>query len=83
LKVYITEFYKKLFGAPAPTNISLIEEEIHDIMQISSIENDILTTPFTEEEVFEAISQMELNKAPRPDGFPAEFYQKKLGSNKR
>jgi hypothetical protein len=40
------------------------------------LENEILTAPFTEKEVFEAISQMELNKAPGPDGFPAEFYQK-------
>jgi hypothetical protein len=29
-----------------------------------------------EDEVFEAISNMEHNKAARPDGFPAEFYQK-------
>jgi mannosylglycoprotein endo-beta-mannosidase len=49
---------------------------VHDISQISSNENDILTTPFTEEEVFEAISQMEHNKTPGPDGFLAEFYQK-------
>jgi hypothetical protein len=40
------------------------------------MENEILMAPFTKEEVFEAISQMELNKAPGPDGFPAEFYQK-------
>jgi hypothetical protein len=39
LQVYITEFYKKLFGAPAPTNISLVEDDIHDIMQISPLEN--------------------------------------------
>jgi hypothetical protein len=67
LKVYITEFYKKLFGAPAPSNISLVEEEIHDITQISPqispMENEILIGSFTEEEVFEAISQMKLNKA--------------------
>jgi hypothetical protein len=76
LKVYITEFYKRLFGAPAPSSISLVEDAIHDIPQISTAENEILTAPFTEEEVFEAISHMELNKAPRPDDFPAEFYQK-------
>jgi hypothetical protein len=35
LKVYITEFYKKLFGAPAPSTISLVENDIHDITQIS------------------------------------------------
>jgi hypothetical protein len=49
---------------------------VHDIPQISPNENEILTTPFTEEEVFEAISQMEHNKAPGPHGFPAEFYEK-------
>jgi hypothetical protein len=31
---------------------------------------------FTETEVLEAITQMEKNKAPGPDGFPAEFFQK-------
>jgi hypothetical protein len=49
-----------------------VENATHDIPQISQVENEILTAPFTEEEVFEEISQMELNKAPGPDGFPAE-----------
>jgi hypothetical protein len=53
-----------------------VEDAIHDIPQISQAENEILTAPFTEEEVFEAISQMELNKAPGPDGFPTKFYEK-------
>ena len=39
-------------------------------------ENDILIAPYSEKEVFEAISQMKNNKAPGPDGFPAEFYKK-------
>jgi hypothetical protein len=51
------------------------EEVTHDIPQLSQEEKDVLTAPFSEEEVFEAISQMEHNKAPGPDGFPAEFYQ--------
>jgi hypothetical protein len=37
LKVYITEFYKKIFGAPVSNNISLVEEEVHDIPQISTV----------------------------------------------
>jgi activator of 2-hydroxyglutaryl-CoA dehydratase len=81
-KVYITKFYKKLFGAPVPNNISLLEEMVEDIPQISTEENEILIAPFSEEEVYETISQMEHNKAPGPDGFPVEFYQKKLGGNK-
>jgi mannosylglycoprotein endo-beta-mannosidase len=47
-----------------------------DIPQLSVEENNILTADFTEKEVHDAIMQMEKNKAPGPDGFPAEFYQK-------
>ena len=43
---------------------------------MQSEENEILSAPFTEKEVFEAIAQMKPNKAPGPDGFPAEFYKK-------
>jgi hypothetical protein len=75
LKIYITEFYKKLFGPPESTNVSLMEDYVHDIPQLSSEENVILTSPFTEKEVCDAISEMVYNKAPGPDGFPAEFYQ--------
>jgi hypothetical protein len=38
-------------------------------------ENGFLTEPYSEEEVMKAIFLMEHNKAPGPDGFPAEFYQ--------
>jgi hypothetical protein len=34
-----------------------------------------LTVMFSEKEVKEVIFQMKHNKAPGPDGFPAEFYQ--------
>jgi hypothetical protein len=34
-----------------------------------------LAKDFSEKEVFDAIMQMKKNKAPGPDGFPAEFYQ--------
>jgi hypothetical protein len=76
LKVIITEYYKKLFGAPETNFFKMREEVTRDITQLSQEENSILTTPFTEEEVFEAISNMEHYKALGPDGFPAEFYQK-------
>ena len=76
LKIYISEFYKKLFGASAKNNFSLVETENQDMPQLSNEENEILTASFTEKEVHEAIMQMEKNKAPGPDGFPAEFYQK-------
>ncbi|XP_073355470.1 uncharacterized protein [Aegilops tauschii subsp. strangulata] len=76
LKLYITEFYKQLFGPPANTCVSLDESRVEDVPQLTVVENEVLTAPFTEKEVFEAVSQMETNKAPGPDGFPAEFYKK-------
>ena len=38
--------------------------------------------PFTEKEIKEVIFQMEHNKAPGPDEFPAEFYQLFLGHHR-
>ena len=73
LKLYISEYYKKLFGDSEQNEISLDEERTNDIPQLSQQENDILTADFLVKEVYDAISQMELNKAPGPDGFPAEF----------
>ena len=76
LKVYISEYYKKLFGASVPNTFYLDENRINDIPQLSSEENASLTASFSVEEVYDAITQIELNKSPGPDGFPAEFYQK-------
>jgi len=75
LKSHITNYYKSFFGSPEQSEISLMEDQILDIPQVSPEENDILVADFTESEVREAIFQMENNKAPGPDGFPAEFYQ--------
>jgi hypothetical protein len=51
------------------------ESRTDDIPQVSALENNLLTALYTEEEVMKAIFQMEHNKAPGLDGFPAEFYQ--------
>ena len=74
LKAYITRFYKEVFGEPEVSSFTLEEDRIFDIPQVTQTENDVLTAPFTEQEVHEAIFDMEHNKAPDPDGFPAEFY---------
>jgi hypothetical protein len=75
LKVFISEYYKGLFGAPPQNHFTLLEDRIDDIPQLSSDEKNLLSADFTEIEVKEAVMQMKKNKAPGPDGFPAEFYQ--------
>jgi hypothetical protein len=47
----------------------------YDIPQVSEEENEVLMAPFSEEEVKTTVFDMEHNKAPGSDGFPAEFYQ--------
>ena len=56
--------------------MDLDEHVVEGIPQLRSDEHEILSAPFTEKEVFEAIAQMKPNKAQGPDGFPAEFYKK-------
>jgi len=45
-----------------------------DIPQVRQSENEFLTASFTEKEIRDAIFDMEHNKAPSPDSFPAEFF---------
>jgi mannosylglycoprotein endo-beta-mannosidase len=75
IKSYITNYYKGLFGDPVESTLSLDETRIEDIPQVSAEENAFLTAPYSEEEVKKAVFQMEHNKAPGPDGFPAELFQ--------
>jgi hypothetical protein len=76
IRMFITEYYKRLFGPPDQNHFSLLEDISSDIPQLSADESNILVADFTEKEVEEAIMSMERNKALGPDGFPAEFYQK-------
>jgi hypothetical protein len=48
---------------------------VEDIPQVTDTESEMLVAEFSEKEIREAIFQMKHNKAPGPDGFPAEFYQ--------
>jgi hypothetical protein len=75
LKSYIMNYYKGLFGSPKEGNFSMDETRTDDIPQVSIVENNLLTAPYSEEELKKAVFQMENNKAPGPDGFPAKFYQ--------
>ena len=80
LKKHITKYYKNLFGPSETSSVVLDANRRDDIPQVSAIENEMLTEDFIEDEVKKAIFQMEHNKAPGPDGFPAEFYQDFFGN---
>ena len=47
LKLYITEYYKRLFGPPEENYVSLDESRVEDVPQLTAVENDILTAPFS------------------------------------
>ena len=47
LKVFITEYYKRLFGAPENNSVAMIENRIEDIPQLSVEENNLLTANFS------------------------------------
>jgi hypothetical protein len=48
--------------------------------RVSNIINGSLCSPFTEDEVVEALQSIGDLKAPGPDGMPAIFYKKNLVS---
>ena len=46
LKLYITNYYKQLFGAPEDSFVSLDESRVEDIPQLVTNENEILIALF-------------------------------------
>jgi hypothetical protein len=70
LKNYITNYYKFLFGPPENNLFRLDEQLMDDIPQVLDLENEILSSAFSETEMKEAVFHMENNKAPGSDGFP-------------
>jgi hypothetical protein len=74
LKDYITEYYKRLFGPHVQNSFSIDETLGHDINQVLEEENEVMMAPFSEEVKF-IVFDMEHNKGPGLDDFPAEFYQ--------
>jgi hypothetical protein len=75
LKDYITKYYKDLFGTSQENGLTLNESMVEGVPQLTISEREELMAEFTKKEVRDAIFQMKHNKAPGPDGFPAEFFQ--------
>jgi hypothetical protein len=43
--------------------------------QLDEDDKDLLTSPFSLEEIKEVVFSLKHNSAPGPDGFPSEFFQ--------
>ena len=72
---HATDFYKTLFG-PAPGNMLPLNGDLWDNGEkVDVLDNEELTKHFSEEEIKNALFQMEKNKAAGPDKIPIEFYQ--------
>jgi hypothetical protein len=59
----MSKYYKGLFGESEQNNFAM-DVISNDITKVSKRENEILTAPFKEEEVREAIFQIEYNIFP-------------------
>jgi hypothetical protein len=55
MSIFVNINCEKLFGTPVPNYFSSMEENTLDIPQLSEVENGIITSDFTKEEVFCAI----------------------------
>ena len=75
LLAHATEYYKILFGPEQGYSFPLAPDLWDENELVQEYENEILTQPFSEEEIKEALFQMEKNKAAGPDSIPIEFYQ--------
>ncbi|KAK6125283.1 hypothetical protein DH2020_040972 [Rehmannia glutinosa] len=72
----ITEYFHDIFMTQNPSTEAI--EEIAKCVECKVNEemNEILCKPFTAREVRKALFDIQLDKAPGPDGMPSLFYQK-------
>lgn len=71
-----TDFYKDLFKAESRPDIRIREDFFSDEEKVSQVENDLLSAPFTVDEIKEAVYGSYSDGALGPDGLPFYFYQK-------
>jgi hypothetical protein len=67
-----TSFYKDMSGPSQESSISLANL---DMKQLEEGDRNLLTSPFSLEEIRDVVFALKHNSAPGPDGFPSEFFQ--------
>jgi hypothetical protein len=75
LATLATDYYRSLFG-PGVGNMFEVDSNLwSEEEKVTDLENEELIRPFSENEIKEALFQMEKSKDASPDGLPIEFYQ--------
>jgi uncharacterized protein (DUF362 family) len=74
LRTHITNYYKSLFGSEEVANKHLEVNLWPNSQQIQPEDNEVLTKPFTLDELDMVIREMKNNTAPGPDGYSIEFF---------
>jgi hypothetical protein len=75
LRNHIEGYYKNLFGSEERGSVRLQEDLWGEVGYLSLEEADSLIKPFFEEEIKNALEEMNSNSAPGPDGLFAAFYK--------
>ncbi|XP_057440277.1 uncharacterized protein LOC130732189 [Lotus japonicus] len=70
----LADYFMSLFSSAGPIDIDSVTSLVAGRLTAHHLE--ILTRPFTKEDVEEALFQMHPNKAPGADGLPTLFYHK-------
>jgi hypothetical protein len=68
------EFYKTLYTSEGVQDMILVLD--HVPRKVTREMNEMLSSPYSPDEVKRALFQMFPTKAPGPDGFPAHFFQR-------
>jgi hypothetical protein len=68
------DFYKTLYTSEGVYDMDRVLN--HVPRKVTPAMNDIVTAPYTNEDVKKALFQMFPTKAPGPDGYPAHVFQR-------
>lgn len=75
MEYHVTRFFGNLFASQLPERRDI--RQVNNLIpnKLSNAACEILSHPFTNEEVFKALMDLNPSKAPGPDGFTALFFQ--------